>query len=245
MVNKSVMGVILLMLMIAGVSAVTELPNWKDKYVNDYGNILNESQKSELGVLFSGVDSETTAEITFISVQECAPYAPSDLAIKLLNYWGVGKKDKNNGFLILYCVREKKIYGASGYGLEGILPDSKIGRLLDENYVIKRDSGDISGGIVDFSYSIAQVIMDNKAEVLSGQTGGNNGLTIDEIIIFFFIFFIVMRIISAIMRKSGAKKSGFWFLPIFLPSRGGGGFGGGGFSGGFGGGGGGGGGAGR
>jgi uncharacterized protein len=169
----------------------------------------------------------------------------------LLDYWGVGKKDKNNGFLILYCLAENKIFAATGYGLEGILPDSKIGRLLDENYVPLRDSGNVQQGIIDFSNAIAQVIVDNKEEVLSGQAGAKASWNLDIveiIIIILFLRWLIGAILSRVAKKSKNPKrfkTGLW--PLFIPiGRGssGGGFGGG-FSGGFGGGGGGGGGAGR
>ncbi len=229
--------VILLVVSTGIVYALEGIPTAKDKYVNDYGSILNLSQQSELRVLFSGIDSETTAEITFISVAECAPYAPSDLAIKIGQEWKVGKADRDNGLVILYCVAENKIFAATGYGLEGILPDSKIGRLLDESYVPLRDAGQVSEGIVDFSYIVSQVIIDNKEEVLSGQAGPKRGLSFSQILFLILIAFFIFRVIARIIQKSSSKKTGFWFWPIFLPSgrsggMGGGGFGGGGFGGG-------------
>ena len=224
-----------------------DLPNYTDKYVNDFAGVLSAGQVGELRGLFAEVDQNTTAEIVFVSDKECTSKGgSSQYAIDLLDYWGVGKKDKNNGLLILYCLQENKIFVTTGYGLEGILPDSKIGRLLDENYVPLRDSGNVTQGIIGFSNVVAQVIEDNREEVLSGQAGADTSWMVYLPIIIwgiFFVFAIIMRAKALKKKKSG---SSLWWVPIFLPSGGGsGGFGGGGFGGGFGGGGGGGGGAGR
>lgn len=257
---------VLLFLLIISLSFVyaADLPQWKDKYVNDFGSVLSSQQSSELRSLFAGVDSDTSAEVVFVSANECTSYGgPSQYAISLLNYWKVGKSDKNNGFLILYCVQEKKIFATTGYGLEGILPDSKIGRFLDDNYVPLRDSGNVSQGIVAFSLAISKVIEDNKAEVLSGNASGINKKYGDWIlfVIVILIFIVIPKILRFIFRKkikqraqSKQKSSGIgdalfwlWVGSSLGRSSGGGGFGGGGggFGGGFGGGGGGGGGAGR
>lgn len=41
-------------------------------------------------------------------------------------------KEENNGVLIVLSVSDRKVWVSVGYGLEGKLPDSKTGRLLDE-----------------------------------------------------------------------------------------------------------------
>lgn len=55
--------------------------------------------------------------------------------------WGVGDKDKDNGIVILLATEDREVYIAVGYGLEGALPDSKVGRLID-HYGLEYFSGD-------------------------------------------------------------------------------------------------------
>ena len=149
-----------------------ELPGWKDKYVNDFAGVLSDSQVSEMRSLLAGVDNDTTAEVVFVSDNECTSRGgPSQYALELFTKWGVGKEDKDNGLLVLYCMGEEKIWATTGYGLEGILPDSKVGRMLDDYYVPLRDSGNVSLGIIGFIEQVTLVIEDNKAEVLSGNAG--------------------------------------------------------------------------
>ena len=224
---------ILLIISLASFAYAAGLPSWKDRYANDFAGIFNDSQLGELRALFAGVDSDTSAELVFVSAAECAPFAPSQYANELFVKWGIGKKDKDNGLLILYCKSENKIWVEAGYGLEGILPDSKVGRMLDDFYVPLRDGGDVPGGIIGFSEQAAQVIEENKEEVLSGQASPQGS---EFSYVFFFIWlaiFILIVISRAKRRKHSGRGSSLWWILLFLPrGGGGGGFGGGGFGGG-------------
>ncbi len=198
---------VLLLGVVVNVSA-QEVPNYEDKYVNDFANILNSSQVLELRTLFSSVDENTTAEIVFVSLGTINGEDISQYSFAIGDQWKVGKADKDNGLVILYVKETGKIWVSTGYGLEGILPDSKVGRLLDETYVPLIDSGNVSEGIVSFSNAVAQVIYENREEVLSGQAGGNT-----ESGNFYFsgyFIWIVLIIVWEIMYKILAPSKSWW-----------------------------------
>jgi uncharacterized protein len=248
------LSLLLIFFSLVFVSSAT-IPQYTDKYVNDFGKILSPTQVSDLRTLFYSIDINTTAEVVFVSDTECASKGgQSQYALDILNSWKVGKADKNNGMVILYCKQENKIFVSVGYGLEGILPDSKIGRYLDDYYVPLRNENKTVEGIISFSQQMALVLSENAQEIISGkaspdyQGSGMDAWTI--IMIAFFVYVIISKIFGAIFRNKykGKKRSSWpWFVPIFLPigrssgssgGFGGGGFGGGGFGGGMGGGGG-------
>lgn len=244
---KKILILLVSLIVLSSFVLAIDLPVARDKYVNDFAGVFDVVQTGQLRGLLMAVEQNTTAEFVMTTIEQCAPYTSSQYATELLNGWKVGKADKNNGFVVVYCKAENKIFAATGYGLEGILPDSKIGRFLDENYVLLRDSGNVSEGIIRFVEVVSQEMIDNAEEIRSGQAGaGNNGL--EMFIIVLFLILLLRRIAGFFLSKNKAKKNGFgwWILPLFIPSRSSGGFGGySGFGGGFGGGGGGGGGAGR
>ncbi|MEI6732159.1 MAG: TPM domain-containing protein, partial [archaeon] len=197
--------VFVLLLSFSFALAIDAIPDYKDKYVNDFAGVLSGEQAASMRGLFAYVEENTTAEMTFVSVSECSPYAPGDLAVKIGNTWKVGKADKSNGFLILYCKAENKIYAASGYGVEGILPDGKIGRLLDENYVSLRDAGNVSQGIIAFSSAVAEVMNANALEITSGQAGVSQTSDL-VIVVFAIIVFFLFGIMLYFVAKAGKKK---------------------------------------
>jgi len=185
-------------------------PAYTDLYVNDFANVLSAEQISQLRNYLSQLRSETTAEVVVVTVNSLDGYAPMDYATNLGQAWGVGKKETDNGLVILYAKQENKIAVATGYGLEGILPDSKVGRILDEYYVPNRDLGNVSQGIVDATLVYVNEINQNKEEVGKSISPLNDlGALIISFIVFGFfalIFIGLFLFIGGIMILSTIQK---------------------------------------
>lgn len=188
--------------------------DYQNVYVNDYSNILSPLEENGLASLFNFVEQNSSAEVVFVSVPECGSFGgPSEYAIEIFNDWEIGKRDKDNGMLILYCAEEEKIWVTVGYGLEGFLPDSKIGRYLDNFYIPEKESGNIANGILSFSEAVSNELIENSDEILSGQTEGNN--FVDLIIMVVFILVIIL-FVSYLQRISRTRDSGFLFWLSYI-----------------------------
>ena len=225
-----------------------ELPAYADQYVNDFAGILNTSQTNYLRVLMQDLEENTSVQVTLVTVITTAPDTPADYRTKLFSKWGVGKAGKDNGVLILYATTEQRIEVEVGYGLEGILPDSKLGRMLDEYYVPLRDQGRFIDGILSFTGSLVFDIRQNYVD--SSESSYVDPLFTIIVVaviviggIIFLIFFI--GLIKGGRRRGGGQSDRSWGGSTHHHYGFGGGFGGGGHHGGFGGGRSGGGGAGR
>lgn len=190
---KKLLFLLIILLLVTPVLAV---PNYSDKYVNDYANILTPSESSDIRNLFYNIDQTTTAEMTILTVDTVAPMAMSQYAQEVFDLWEIGKADKDNGLLMLYAKQENKIWVSVGYGLEGILTDSKIGLILDQTFVPARSSGNVSQGLVLAAHAYADVINKNANEVRSGDVGPPIGDTV------YLIFAVLMPFI--------------WIIGIFI-----------------------------
>ena len=218
--KKSVIliSVLISVLLISSVFA-EDIPNYQDKYVNDFAKLLSADEISTLRTMLVQVEQNTTAEVAVVTVKTCGGDYDG-YAMQLVDKWKIGKADKDNGLLELYCQTEKRFVIKTGYGLEGILPDSKIGRMLDENYVPLRDEGKVKEGIIKFTEEIVKVLNQNSAEIISGQTGGSSSSFIDSrILVIFFIIalFSIFSWIKSLKDKNNSNKSKIKvFLAIFL-----------------------------
>ena len=177
-------------------SAQVEIPTYNNLYVNDFGEILNSEEENYLISLYTLVENETTAEMVFVSIPICSPLEPSQYAQSIGDEWKVGKEDIDNGLIILYCKEENKIWLASGYGLEGILPDSKLGRILDTYYVPYRDNDMTSEGILQTSEEIAKILEENKDEIISKNNSNISKLSEEKET---FLLYIIPTLIIFIM----------------------------------------------
>jgi uncharacterized protein len=101
-------------------------------YVNDFAGILSEQQKQILEEKLRQIEKETTNEICVLTIKSLEGKNLEQYANEIFNSWGIGKKEKDNGVLILIVMDERKIRIEVGYGLEPYLPDSVCGRIIRE-----------------------------------------------------------------------------------------------------------------
>ena len=130
---KSIIIFIFLILISTKVMAMVTPTN--DFYVNDYANLLNEETKEYIISTNKSLCSQTGAQIVVVTVPSLDGDSLEDYATTLFRNFGIGDKNKNNGVLLLLALEERKFRVEVGYGLEGILPDGKTGRIQDE-YII-------------------------------------------------------------------------------------------------------------
>lgn len=117
-------------------------------YVNDYANILDSSTKNHIISTAGTLEEKTTAQLVVVTVDEIESGDIERFSNDLFNEWGIGSKAENNGVLMLIDVGGSQSRIEVGYGLEGILPDGKTGRIQDEFMIPYFKEGDFSEGIL-------------------------------------------------------------------------------------------------
>jgi uncharacterized protein len=217
-------------------------------YVNDFAGVIGPGPSAQLGSLLSELDRKTGAQLSVVTITSLQDQEIRDFSNRLFERWGIGHKD-DRGLLMLMAVKERRIWVEVGYGLEPLLPDARVGRILDESVIPFFKSGDYAAGLSSGAQRFAEIIAQNSGVQLNGLAGvraptrverQERPLTCGEAVFFFFVLiaggylFIRHPWLFLLLLSSGGRGSGGF----------GGGFGGGGF-GGFGGGSSGGGGAGR
>jgi uncharacterized protein len=107
---------------------VDSLPQPTD-YVNDFAHVLSPEAIARLDRLCGQIDhSQAKAQIAVVTVQTLDGVDSAEYANALEDHWKMGRKGENyRGVLILLAVKDHKRRIDVGYGLEGILPDGKVG----------------------------------------------------------------------------------------------------------------------
>ena len=99
-------------------------------FVNDFANILSEETENYIVNNSAALDEKTTAQIVVATVESLGNLEIEDYAINMARLWEIGRKDSNNGLLILLAPNERKVRIEVGRGLEGKINDSKAGRIM-------------------------------------------------------------------------------------------------------------------
>ena len=102
------------------------------KYVGDGAGVLGPAYVGLIDEVCQTLKSATGAELAVVTVGDLGGTTVEDFAERLFKRLGVGEKGKDNGLLLLMSRDDRAVRFEVGYGLEGVLPDARAGRLLDE-----------------------------------------------------------------------------------------------------------------
>ncbi len=129
---------------------VKDVPNPRrinGTWVTDMAQMLDEPTQAQLNSMISQLEQKNGTEIAVVTVPETAPAAsPKEFTTALFNYWGIGKKGKDNGVLFLISKGDRRVEIETGYAIEPILPDAKVGNMINSQITPKFKQGDFKGG---------------------------------------------------------------------------------------------------
>jgi uncharacterized protein len=222
---------------------LTQKPN---TLVNDYtttptSTTLTQDQIQALERKLVAFNDSTSTQIAVVIVPTLNGEDISDFAVRLGRAWGIGTKEVSNGVLLLIDVGkgERKLNIATGYGVEGALPDITAKHIIDQVIVPNFKGDDYYRGIEEGTDAIIQAV---KGEYKAPENYGKKGKFSGGRIIFIIIMIIIFLLVSGGKGGGGSfmSRRGFaaWTIASMLSGGGrGGGWsgGGGGSSGGFGG----------
>ena len=222
-------------------AVIPDKPN-PPRLVNDFVGILSGTERDQLEQKLRTYNDSTSTQITIVIVKTTEPYPIGDFAFQVGRKWGIGQQGKNNGLVLAWATETRKVYIATGYGMEGSIPDAIAKRIINNTIVPAFKQQQYYQGLDAATTEIIQRASGEykgDPDTSTDDGGDSNGLFI-ALIIFMIIIFIIARRNRG--GGSGGSRGGGW-APIFFPtstfsgwgSSGGGGGGGGGF-GGFGGG---------
>jgi uncharacterized protein len=129
-------------------------------FVNDNAYLLSEETIDAVEAHLVNLEKETTAEVVVVTVDSLEGYTIEDYAAGLFEEWAIGKKDKDNGALFIVAYEESMVRIEVGYGLEDILTDGRVGRILDDEVVPYFREYDYEAGISAGTNAIVEYIRD-------------------------------------------------------------------------------------
>jgi uncharacterized protein len=226
--------------------------NLKDRYdyVSNPDGILSAAAEQHLNTGLRAVEDSVSVEFAVVLLKSIGAEDIDDFGTKLFTKWGIGKKSKDNGLLFLLVEDSHQMIFRTGYGVEGVLPDVVLARVMRNDITplmregktdeaILMGMGDVCNYLLNPD-TVQEILAQEKREQKQDWTS-----TVIPAIVILVLFFIISSRMSKQNRNdddnnttSGSSRGGGFFPPIgggFGGGRSGGGFsggGGGGFSGG-------------
>ncbi|MEG2605688.1 MAG: TPM domain-containing protein [Mucinivorans sp.] len=196
-------SVLLLFSTLAAVAQVPSAPR-PARLVNDLAGLFTPAQAQLLEDSLVAFDRVTSTQIAIVTLPDLGSYAPAEMAFAIMDQWGVGQKDKNNGVVMLLKPRNAQgrgeVFIATGLGLEGVLPDGRVTRMIDAKMIPFLKRGDY--------FSAAQVGAQALRDMTRGEYEANESTWKPFAFLIGVVLFVVAMIVLMVYANKHNKGKG-------------------------------------
>ncbi len=127
-------------------------------YVHDVSHVLSEATRNRILEEARALEKACGAQIAVLVVPDLGGNDIRSFSHDVASAWKLGDAARDNGILVLLSVQDRKIRVEVGQGLEGCLPDARVGRLLDTYAVPAFRKNDFDAGIAALFAALADVV---------------------------------------------------------------------------------------
>ena len=160
----SILVALVATLFAANAMAFTSPPSPAPKsWISDPSHVLSDAAHARLDQKLRQINQSSANELAALILPTLDGADIADVGDLTSKAWGVGKKDLDNGVLVVLAMREHKSRISTGKGVEGDLPDLKCNDILNNARPYLR-RGDIEGALGFIFDSSASQIANHKAE---------------------------------------------------------------------------------
>lgn len=173
---------LLLFLQLFVTAQVVERPS-PERLVNnlskEFPNFLNTQQEKELEDTLRALSNNSSNQICVVIIDDIGGTTASDYAVQLLNKWGVGQKDKNNGVVVLVkpasSEGDRDLAISVGYGLEGAITDLETKSISENEIIPKFKQGNYFEGLMKGCRALATAAR-GEYNTKTNTNNGANGI---------------------------------------------------------------------
>ena len=217
--KRSGLMILLVAFTISAVNAQTLLPRPDPpRLVNDFANILTPSEVQALENKLVAFNDSTSNQIAVVIVDDLQGYDRSDFAYRVARDWGIGQGDFNNGLLVLVKPKTAsssgQVFIATGYGLEGAIPDLACADIIDNEIIPRFRENDYYGGI-DAGTNVLMALASGEYSY-GDRAGGAPSGAIPGVVIFLIILFFIIIVSAGSSNNKHLRRSGSSNIPLWL-----------------------------
>ncbi|MBF5008708.1 TPM domain-containing protein [Burkholderia pseudomultivorans] len=115
--------------------------------VTDEAGTLTSDQKATLEQTLKEFESRKGTQISVLIVPTTEPESIEQFSMRVVEQWKLGRKNVDDGALLIVAMNDRALRIEVGYGLEGALTDATSNRIINETILPRFKAGDFYGGI--------------------------------------------------------------------------------------------------
>ncbi|MDX9781536.1 MAG: TPM domain-containing protein [Bacteroidales bacterium] len=180
------------------------------RLVNDFASILSATEAQRIEEALVAFSDSTSNQIVIVSVNSLEGIDKAQFAYNIGAEWKVGQNEFNNGVVILIKPKKGNEKGeafiATGYGLEGALPDAICKRIVEQEMIPRFRDEDYFGGVIAALNVIMPIAAgEYTSDEYAASSAQEGGIAAAVLVI---IFVIAVAVISAASKKGGGGNYG-------------------------------------
>jgi len=222
-------------------------------YVNDFAGILDPPAVARLDSTLAHLRERTGAEVAVVTLSDLGGREPADVAVRIGREWGVGARagpsDPRNNLGVIVLLKPLEhgrrgtgaVFIATGRGAEGVLPDSRVGRIRDRmipHLAREEYTAGVAVGVAEIAQAFENAIPGPTGHAPRVKRRGERvvlGMAIPLLVLLLLAWLVIKGRTASAPRRRRWRGPPVRGVPPVWWGGGGGRRGGGGFSGGFGG----------
>jgi uncharacterized protein len=232
-INKYFVSILLSLFFASSIFALS-VPNLTSPIV-DNANLISDGVEQNINNQLEDLSDSTGIQLAVLTIPTLEGEVLESYSMKVAETWELGSAEKDTGVLLLIALEERSIRIEVGYGLEGVLTDTRCGLIIRNVIAPEFRNGNYQAGIVNAVNNMVGLVKGDESLVskrVLNESSGDSGAFIFMGVVLLYGFIFVMAVISS--KKRGPRTgTGTRTTPYVhhVPRNFGGG-GGGGFSGG-------------
>ena len=135
-------------------------------------------------------------------VPSTQPETIEQYALRVAENWKIGRKNVDDGAILVVALQDRALRIEVGYGLEGALTDITSKRIIEEIIVPQFRQGDFAGGVAAGVDQMIKVIEGEPLPEPVAQQTANNSSTIEDIAP---VLFMLSLFVGGFLRKTIGK----------------------------------------
>ncbi|RQR43944.1 YgcG family protein [Burkholderia sp. Bp9140] len=129
-----------------GVRADVSVPPLTSRVTDETGTLTSD-QKAGLEQTLKAFEANKGTQISVLVVPTTEPETIEQYSMRVVEQWKLGRKNVDDGALLIIAKNDRTLRIEVGYGLEGVLTDATSNRIINEAIVPRFRNGDFYGGI--------------------------------------------------------------------------------------------------
>lgn len=193
-------------------AAAIAIPPRPTDYVTDYAGVLSTQTARRIHTELQTYEQTTKHHVIVWVGQTTGDTPLEDWTIRAAKRWKVGRQGVDDGAILFFFMRDRKVRIEVGYGLESALPDASAGEIIRDTIVPRMRAGDVDGAVQGGTDRILQTITPSFATLTQYRPVAYEPSPARDIIVLALVFLFVLIFISIMLfAMISTYRRGAWY----------------------------------